>query len=623
MGGQKNKMYSFSKLFPKQLNINKQEWIGLSIIFVLAISIRVIGITWGLPSQHHLYSTFWSDELSVLFASLLLGKGGYYNQILQIYPLFYYISFFFFGLYFLWGQFTGLYPDLGAFQAQYMQDISPFLLAGRFFTLTLAALAVIATYFLGRKLFNRRVGWIASIFLLFSFGHVVYSKVFRLDTALPLVFIISLYLIINLLDAPAEKLRPFVLCALGMTLVTGFKVTGWAYLAPLFLIPFLTDPSFSLKRPFHLPKLDKRFVFLLFVFAATYFTLISPVVPQFISSFQRMAGNQLGGGFSNANGLSPYDHSIVWHTIYVLPRQLGIIIYSLVWLGMILLPFYKNNRKQILLFIITLAAYLLPVGYAARTNWRDMMPILPFFVIIAAFALDQILQSFFKWRKQQPKQQIWITAVILAVILIMPIYNIYQQKVFILKTDTRDLAKIWIEENIPAHSNLAIESYGPGVVDEVRTNSIRENIAQRGWPLNPLPEAPMYRMAWLDLELSLGKSNLDTERLLPFLMENEIEYVIVSSGYYGRYYQGAIDNHFPEFGENGRKFHDLIATNLTPVKQFLPLELDVPGPVIQIYSVPEQLSETIQVEPELGSFVPFPDKNQTVTVVGYYQFSPR
>ncbi|MCP5094024.1 MAG: glycosyltransferase family 39 protein, partial [Chloroflexi bacterium] len=242
----------------KSLKITKLELGFLILLFLLALIIRVVGIEWGLPSQNNLYSTFWSDEPGILYATLLLGQGGYFVEILQNYPIFYYFAFIFFGGYYLWGRATGLYPDMGAFQAQYLQDISPFLLVGRTFTLILASLTVVATYFLGRKLFGRRVGVFASILLLFSFGHVVYSKMFRLDTALPLIFIISFYLLVNLLEAPPEKLRPYVLAALGMVLATGFKVTGWSFLLPLAMIPFLTDGNFSLKRPFRLPKLDRR-----------------------------------------------------------------------------------------------------------------------------------------------------------------------------------------------------------------------------------------------------------------------------------------------------------------------------------------------------------------------------
>ncbi|MCP5095780.1 MAG: hypothetical protein GY943_09525, partial [Chloroflexi bacterium] len=446
------------------------------------------------------------------------------------------------------------------------------------------------------------------------------------DTALPLIFIISFYLLVNLLEAPPEKLRPYVLAALGMVLATGFKVTGWSFLLPLAMIPFLTDGNFSLKRPFRLPKLDRRYTFLLFIFFAGYLAIISPFLPFLIQTVGKIVGGQLGGNgsYANASSLSAYQYSIVWHIIDTLPRQLGITIYPLVWLGLFLLPFHKKNRRQVWLMIAIIIGYMIPVGYAARMTWRDMLPMLPFFTIAAAFALDWLFISFFQWTKfNERKWQYSIMAITFTALLIMPAYTIYQQKVLILKTDTRDLAKAWIETNLPANSKLAIETYGPGVQDAQRTAAIQAHIESNGWPFQPLSDTPLYQVSWLDTSLALSTSNLDVKSLVPFLIENEIEYVIVSSGYYARYYQGTIDNHLPELGVKGRRFHDIIETYLTPVHQFIPSQLDAPGPIIKIYAVPDNLTVDMPVEPIAGSFNPFPHATELVTVAGYYQFAPR
>lgn len=610
----------------KIFKITKSELFFLSFIFLSALIIRAIGIEWGLPSQNNLHSPFLADEPTILRATLLLRQGIYDTKILQNYPIFYYGAFLFFGGYYLWGRAIGLYPNLDAFEAQYWQDISPFLLAGRTFTLVLASLSIVATYFLGRKLFGRRIGAFASLFLLFSFGHIVYSKVFRLDTALPLIFIISFYLLIKLLEAPPKKLRPYVLCALGMVLVTGSKITGWSFLLPLSMVPFLTDEEFSLKRTVRLPSLDRRFIILLFILFIGYLVLIVPFLPQMFSTITSTVSRQLGGGggYRNASSLSVYDHSIIWHIVDTLPRQLGVTIYPLVWLGLFLLPFHNKNRQQVWLMLATIIGYMVPVGYAARTTWRDMLPMLPFLTIAAAFALDWIFISFFQWsRLYKRKWQYLVMTAIFTVLLIIPVYNIYQQKALILKTDTRDLAKEWIEVNLPQNSKLAIELYGPGVQDASRTTDIRNYVTSQGWPLQPLSDTPMYKISRLDIDLQISRSNLDADRLLPYLVENEIEYVIVSSGYYARYYQGAIDNHFPELGQKGRRFYDIIETHLTPVRQFIPNQLDAPGPIIKIYAVPENLSLDMLAEPIAGSFIPFPHMTQPVSVVGYYQFAPR
>lgn len=593
------------------------------LLFLLAFSIRVIGIRWGVPSQNNPYSAFWADEPGILYATLLLGRGGYLNEILQNYPLFYYISFVVFGLYYVFGRLFDVFSSLGDFQAQYLLNMSQFLMIGRYFTLTVASLTVPATYLVGRRLFGKRIGLLAAVFLLFSFGHVVYAKVFRLDTVLPLIFLISFYLLVRLPDAPPDKLRPYVLAALGMTLVAGTKVTGWSFLAPLALIPFVTDPNVA-QRPFRLPKLDRRYIFLLFVFFTTYIAVIAPFLPQLADSIQRTVTSQwVERSYQNAGAMSPYAHSFFWHVSYILPRQMGVTIYPLVWLGLLLLPFERKRRTNVLLLFALLIGYLLPIGYALRTNWRDVLPILPFLSIVAAYAFDWLLAAFFDWiNLRQKRLQVIAGTLILAGLLLIPIYNIYRQKYLILQTDTRQIAKAWIETNLPANSKLAIESYGPGVLDGRRETGTRAYIDAQGWPNQPLPDVPMYQVTWLDNALSDGKSNLQTDLLLSYLIENEFDYVVVSSGYYGRYYNGGFENHRPDLTERARTFHDLIESNLTLLQQFIPDPENRPGPIIKIYAVPADLSLSDE-QLVAGSFIPFPHLVPPASAVGYYQFSPR
>lgn len=607
----------------KSIRRQDHHLVFLISIFLGALCIRAVGLRWGIPSQNNPYSAFWADEPGILFAVLSLGKGDYLIEILQNYPLFYYFSFVFFGGYYIIGRIADLFSSLGDFQAQYLLDMSQYLLIGRYFTLVAASLTVPVTHLVGRKLFGGRVGALASVFLLFSFGHVVYSKVFRLDTALPLIFLTSFYLLVNLLDTPPGRLRPYVLCALGLTLVTGTKVTGWSFLLPLALVPSLTAGYF-LKQPFRLPKLDRRFIFLLFVFLLTYIAVIAPFLPQLIATIQKSVASQwIERSYQNAGAMSPYTHSFFWHVSYVLPRQMGVTVYPFVWLGLFLLPFEQEKRKKVLLLIALLLGYMVPIGFSVRTSWRDMLPMLPFLSIVAAYGFNWITAAFFNWIDPVSKRrQGIILSAVLTGLLLVPIHNIYRQKVLILQMDTRDIARDWIEANLPATSKLAIESYGPGVLNITRETATRSYINSQGWPNKPLPSTQMFEVIWLDNALNAGKSDMEPDLLLPYLIESKIDYVVVSSGYYGRYYNNGFENHYPELTQQARTFHDLIESNLILMQQFIPDHQNRPGPIIKIYAVPSDLRLS-DAQLIVNSFIPFPHLLPPASVVGYYQFSPR
>jgi hypothetical protein len=602
----------------------RREHFIIAGIFITAFVIRSIGIGWGLPNQNYPYSLFLADEPNVLYATLLFGKRIYQLTIVRNQPFFYLVSFLVFCVYYVIGRATGHFSNLIDFQAQYLQDNSQFLLVGRYFVVFAASLTVVLTYFVGRKMFGKREGLFAALFLLFSFGHVVYSKIFRLDSFLPLIFLLAFYLIINLVNVKPKKLKPFVLCGLVMGFAAATKITGFALLVPFLLVPFVLNKETS-PRQFWKPKLDRRYPFALFVYLAAVFALTAPsffLKPSIAEGVARRLDHSGSSGYLPT--LSPYEYSLPWHFFHILPQEVGIVIYLLALFGILIMLIDKRNRTSVILFLATMIAFLLPIGYLIRTTWRDMLPMLPFFAIAAGYALARLLDLLFLKVQSLKRGRLGdLTTVILLVLLLaLPAANIYRQKRLILSQDTRDIAQIWIEINVPEGSQLAIEPYGPAVLDRTIKQLVQSNVTSLGREVKPNSiTRPVYDVYLLDYDLSSGKDNLQPDLLLPYLIENEIDYVVVSSAYYGRFYNDAVDIVFPEPAANGREFHDILESNLELVTQFTPKWWDIPGPKIKVYKVPKSMpleSETI-----FGSFEPFTGMEHPASAVGYYQFSPR
>jgi len=191
----------------------------------------------------------------------------------------------------------------------------------------------------------------------------------------------------------------------------------------------------------------------------------------------------------------------------------------------------------------------------------------------------------------------------------------------LLQPDTRDLAKSWIEANIEQGTNLAVESYGPGILDEKYRQEIENTLQNHDVSrIAPHLASPVYNVFLLDWDLIESKDRLQPERLIPYLESNDIQYVVTSSGYYARFYNNAIDQHYPERAISGRAFHDAIESHLQLVKQFTPNWDNRPGPVIKVYRVPDTL-EPLPIQ--AGNFDPFPGMERPASAVGYYEFSPR
>ncbi|MGB3713344.1 MAG: phospholipid carrier-dependent glycosyltransferase [Candidatus Promineifilaceae bacterium] len=610
--------------------LQKSEILVILILFVGAFAIRSIGIDWGLPSQQFPYSQFNQDETAELFGTLQISEGIYQLGLLGYQPFFYYISFLFFAFFFLFGLVTGNFTSLSDFQTQYGFDLAQFFVAGRYFMVAVGATTVVLTYIVGRYMFGRRTGFVAAVFLAISFGHAVYSKIFRLDSLLPLVFLFAFYMIIKLKDAKPGKLRSYILTGIAVAAAATTKKTGFALVVPFLLIPVI-EGWVSFRWPPKLTGIDRRYPFSVTVFLATLVALTGPYfvfLSAYRASTQEMAtsivtrtAKRFTSAFSSGNSyaLSPYRWSLPWHLTSTLPNELGITTYVLALVGLFLMVFDKNHRREVTYLLITLVAFLLPIGLMARAPWRDMLPILPLLAIGAGYGFVRLIEYLTRRQFAADHRLVSKLLIVILVLLVVlpPFFKLLDQQFLTLNTDTREKAKDWIEKNIPADSNIAMEPFGPGIID----NSFREEIrlrmsAKEG--TSGESSTPAYNISMLVEEVG---HVLDPDQVVPYLIENEIEYVVLSSAFYGRLYNEGVATHLPDLGEAGRSMHDVIEGNLEFLVQFIPDWQKTPGPVIKVYRVPQDLGG-IPVFSE-GRFVPYPGIDRPASAVGYYQFAPR
>src|SRR5215204_5261368 len=112
----------------------------LGAVILVALFLRVLGLTYGLPA------VFNPDETPILNRALALAKGDPRPQN-YVYPsLFFYLQFVWQGLFFVAGWITRVFASLADFQQQFFTDPSRHFLAGRWFSVLCGILTVIAVY---------------------------------------------------------------------------------------------------------------------------------------------------------------------------------------------------------------------------------------------------------------------------------------------------------------------------------------------------------------------------------------------------------------------------------------------------------------------------------------------
>jgi hypothetical protein len=133
-------------------------WVLLAIV-ALAAALRYWAISYGLPA------IFNPDEIPILSRALALAKGDL-NPHNFLYPtLYFYELFAWEALYFVVGRAAGIYRSVADFQNAFFVDPSRLVLVGRALTALFGVATIAAVYDAGRRLYDRRVGLGAALFL--------------------------------------------------------------------------------------------------------------------------------------------------------------------------------------------------------------------------------------------------------------------------------------------------------------------------------------------------------------------------------------------------------------------------------------------------------------------------
>jgi hypothetical protein len=390
------------------------------------------------------------------------------------------------------------------------------------------------------------------------------------------------------------------------------------------LIPFL-DPESNSWLPLQKPQHFRQYIFAVFIYVAAYLAIAGPShvfrlnisysgeISELPDSVAGMAGRfSSTDTYRNLGGISTFDHSLPFHLTSSLPRLMSLPLFLAAMVGMGLLLFERRNRAGVILLLVTIAAFLLPIGYMQRAADRDVLPFLPLLAVCAGYAIERAgmwLSGLLPSHRKARTQAVIVTLLLL-MLMVSPVQDVVRHTMLIVQTDTRDLAAEWIEHNIPAGSRLALEGYGPGILSE----AITANLASSGSTITQ-DARPTYNLYDLQQGTMTKGGAFNPDLLMPFLQENEIEYVILSSGYYHRFYNAAMLHHFPEYALQGRAFHDRVARELELLHVITPEWDNTPGPILQIYRVPPDASG--DSDPSSVIFEPYPGFNRDFRAIGY------
>ena len=423
-------------------------------ILVIGVLFRIWGIMWGLNSSPPLHPDEYGD-VSVIEQMI---QGDFSKVGLETW---YFVYYYFIGLvYILFNKiafYIGLFFNVFRVESDVVVNGT---LIGRITTVILGTGTIYLVYKIGTKLFrNSSIGLLAAFIL--AIAPLSVAQAHYLESDVPLAFMASLSFLFSYLIL-SKKTRWFFF---GGGLIYGLTFTTKPN-GILVIIPFLLSFSFLFFDPqFKNSKtpLIKRMG--LFVGAALLGVTVG--MPGLFVDASRVLERAFGMTWAMTNLVQkpwqgswiegPQGSRFAW-AVKTLNDGLGFPFVIIFLIGGIYFLFKKNKEAALLLSFPLV--YFIVVGFwGRRFGERDIVVLIPFI----ALGVSATLLTFFSISRKWKFKAIVVAGTI--ALLIPPLMKSFQVDFYYGAEDNRDLAELWINQNCPKKSKIAIDGYTPYYVN--------------------------------------------------------------------------------------------------------------------------------------------------------------
>ena len=414
---------------------------GRSAAWPLAVATVVLGALalrlWGL--RHGLPLVYNADENSHFVAGAIGMFGHTYNPNYFINPPAY--------TYLLHVAFALGFGGRDGVSEAYAADPGDVFAVARALSAVLGAVAVAFLAWAGARLFDRRVGLVAAALLAVAFLPVHYAHFALNDVptlapvCLALVGVAGVY--------TRGRLGDYALAGAGIGLACATKYTGG-----IVLLPLLAAASVG---PGHTAGRRVGGLVLAGVLALAFFLTANPFALLDFDAFrdglseQSAASSDGGGklGLTGASGILYYLGTTTWGLGWA-P--------ALAALGGAVALAVRDWRRALVL-VPAVVVFLLFMGTQDRFFARWLLPVYPLLCLLAASGAVR-LAAWALERAQRPRPA-WAAALAGVVLCAQGLVFAVHNDVVLARDDTRQLAREWMVENVPAGGKVVIEPVVP------------------------------------------------------------------------------------------------------------------------------------------------------------------
>jgi 4-amino-4-deoxy-L-arabinose transferase-like glycosyltransferase len=562
-------------------------------VIALALGLRVWGIGFGLPYE------FTYDEVHEILRAFKLGAGEYQWSFGK--GGLYLILFVEYGLIFVVSWMLGWVANARDFAIWYVLDPSVFFLAGRLTVALMGALTCMVVYGIGARIWDWRVGLAAGFIGAAAGFHAAHSHVINVDVGTTLALWASI--MVYLRYEEKKETRQLIGAGILAAIAIAFKLPGGIVLLTLLVAIASNAETLSFRTKF-------REAGVLLLTAAATLTLIAPEwltsLGDIQGNFSQLAGS--GASSADADGQDLRDSidavTILrgdwsWYILILLKNHnFALTLATLAGAG---LAFWRRSRWPIIWILHTVV--FLAVMFAADRgpSERYLLPVVPGLWLLSAWAIVEI-----------SRRRAWLMASGLACVVAAPLFLLVRQNYEWTNPDTREVAKVWIEANVPPGSKILMDgmryrfvqspplrpdqatvarlaAQAGGESEDISRTGVQSYLpGEAGW-------AGASRTTWLLYAEAMQRAKGPSYALYSTLYGLGVEdldhyiqacfdYIITSSYNTKRYISDPYRARFPK----SARFYDGLKTDsrFRVVYSVAPIAWRRPGPAITVYQVP-------------------------------------
>ncbi len=331
--------------------------------------------------------------------------------------------------------------------------------------------AIFLVFLLGARVFDRKVGAIASVLYAFTVLSIQHSHFYTTDITLNFFVLLTIYCAVRLSESGSPRAALATGAALGMALASKTSGAPLAAVIPVALVLFVVRrhkvgaawslADFSPVIPTLV--LATLSTLALFFVWAPYAILDSAA---FIRNFKEQNDILISGDADRPFtrqyfGTAPYLYPLEQMARWSLGLPLGVIAYA----GFVVMVIIALRKRALapgsVLILAWMIPYFLITGRAYAKFLRYMLPLLPLLAICAALALRELGRALA--RVPHVPLVRWVSPVLTALLLVSTAWWAFAFSRIYSEPHTANKAAAWINENIPKSAAIGMEHWEEGI----------------------------------------------------------------------------------------------------------------------------------------------------------------